>query len=184
MGVEPTGARCSRPPTDFEDRGTHPGTSTPIIDAEYFNSVLMSRRMTSWGLSRISGRLTPHRPEEPVLGKPKAQHRLFRQVRSKPAENLGQPRLVWRCLHAARLLCYSVCMSLLKPCDRQMFAAVQDGGKGCLSGTMIRARFCCQRLMVLASDSCWIARRRASLALPGRSASWALPASGEPWRNS
>jgi hypothetical protein len=32
MGVEPTGARCSRPPTDFEDRGTHRGTSTPRID--------------------------------------------------------------------------------------------------------------------------------------------------------
>ena len=29
MGVEPTDARCSRPPTDFEDRGTHRGTSTP-----------------------------------------------------------------------------------------------------------------------------------------------------------
>ena len=32
---------------------------------------------TSQGLSRIFGRFTPHRPEEPVLGKPKAQHRLF-----------------------------------------------------------------------------------------------------------
>jgi hypothetical protein len=30
MGVEPTDARCSRPPTDFEDRGTHRGTSTPL----------------------------------------------------------------------------------------------------------------------------------------------------------
>ncbi len=29
MGVEPTGARCSRPPTDFEDRGAHRDTSTP-----------------------------------------------------------------------------------------------------------------------------------------------------------
>jgi len=29
MGVEPTGAHCSWPPTDFEDRGTHRGTSTP-----------------------------------------------------------------------------------------------------------------------------------------------------------
>jgi len=37
------------------------------------------------GLSRIFGRFTPHRPEEPVLGKPKAQHRLFTAVREIPS---------------------------------------------------------------------------------------------------
>jgi len=38
----------------------------------------------SRGLSRIFGKFTPHRPEEPVLGKPKAQHRLFTAVREIP----------------------------------------------------------------------------------------------------
>ena len=28
-GVEPTGACCSQPPTDFEDQGRHRATSTP-----------------------------------------------------------------------------------------------------------------------------------------------------------
>ena len=37
------------------------------------------------GLSQIFGRFTPHRPEEPVLGKPKAQHRLFTAVREIPS---------------------------------------------------------------------------------------------------
>jgi len=30
MGVEPTDACCSQPPTDFEDQGRHRTTSTPI----------------------------------------------------------------------------------------------------------------------------------------------------------
>jgi hypothetical protein len=30
MGVEPTAARSARPATDFEDRGTHRGTTTPV----------------------------------------------------------------------------------------------------------------------------------------------------------
>jgi hypothetical protein len=30
MGVEPTAARSARPATDFEDRGTHRGTTTPL----------------------------------------------------------------------------------------------------------------------------------------------------------
>ena len=30
MGVEPTDACCSQPPTDFEDQGRHRATSTPI----------------------------------------------------------------------------------------------------------------------------------------------------------
>ena len=29
MGVEPTAARSARPATDFEDQGTHQGTTTP-----------------------------------------------------------------------------------------------------------------------------------------------------------
>jgi len=33
MGVEPTDACCSQPPTDFEDQGRHRATSTPI---DYF----------------------------------------------------------------------------------------------------------------------------------------------------
>jgi len=37
------------------------------------------------GLSQIFGRFAPHRPEEPVLGKPKAQHRLFTAVREIPS---------------------------------------------------------------------------------------------------
>jgi hypothetical protein len=32
MGVEPTDACCSQPPTDFEDQGRHRATSTPIVD--------------------------------------------------------------------------------------------------------------------------------------------------------
>jgi len=36
------------------------------------------------GLSQIFGGFTPHRPEEPVLGKPKVQHRLFTAVREIP----------------------------------------------------------------------------------------------------
>ena len=36
------------------------------------------------GLSQMFGGFTPHRPEEPVLGKPKAQHRLFTAVREIP----------------------------------------------------------------------------------------------------
>jgi len=39
---------------------------------------------TVLGLSQIFGRFTPHRPEEPVLGKPKTQHRLFTAVREIP----------------------------------------------------------------------------------------------------
>ncbi len=31
MGVEPTAARSARPATDFEDRGTHRGTTTPLL---------------------------------------------------------------------------------------------------------------------------------------------------------
>ena len=38
-------------------------------------------RQGNRGLSQICGRFTPHRPEEPVLGKLKAQHRLFTAVR-------------------------------------------------------------------------------------------------------
>jgi len=37
------------------------------------------------GLSQIFGRFTTHRPEEPVLGEPKAQHRLFTAVREIPS---------------------------------------------------------------------------------------------------
>jgi hypothetical protein len=40
------------------------------------------------GLSQIFGRFTQHRPEEPVLGKPKAQHRLFTAVREIPSLSL------------------------------------------------------------------------------------------------
>jgi len=44
-----------------------------------------ARRDFAEGLSQIFGRFTPHRPEEPVLGKPKAQHRLFTAVREIPS---------------------------------------------------------------------------------------------------
>ena len=36
MGVEPTDACCSQPPTDFEDQGRHRATSTP---AGYFRLI-------------------------------------------------------------------------------------------------------------------------------------------------
>jgi hypothetical protein len=42
-------------------------------------------QISKQGLSRISGRFIPRRPEEPVLGKPKAQHRLFTAVREIPS---------------------------------------------------------------------------------------------------
>ena len=35
MGVEPTAARSARPATDFEDQGTHQGTTTPEISMDY-----------------------------------------------------------------------------------------------------------------------------------------------------
>ena len=35
MGVEPTAARSARPATDFEDQGTHQGTTTPLNRREY-----------------------------------------------------------------------------------------------------------------------------------------------------
>jgi len=45
----------------------------------------LSIKDTYQGLSRIFGRFTPHRPEEPVLGKPKTQHRLFTAMREIPS---------------------------------------------------------------------------------------------------
>ena len=42
-------------------------------------------RPPAGGLPQISGRFIPHRPEEPVLGKRKARHRLFTAVREAKA---------------------------------------------------------------------------------------------------
>jgi hypothetical protein len=58
MGVEPTGARCSQPPTDFEDRGTHRGTSTPTL-SQQDNAKALDGQAKS-GTLPLSSALSPH----------------------------------------------------------------------------------------------------------------------------
>jgi len=55
MGVEPTGARCSRPPTDFEDRGTHRGTSTPILSTDLQPIYVIGGHLTNRSFFKIGG---------------------------------------------------------------------------------------------------------------------------------
>lgn len=50
MGVEPTGACCSQPPTDFEDQGRHRATSTPTVIVGNFNFLATSTK----SLTRLS----------------------------------------------------------------------------------------------------------------------------------
>ena len=56
MGVEPTAARSARPATDFEDRGIHRDTTTPV-DVYHYNQPHKSKQPLHLGLHEQDVRL-------------------------------------------------------------------------------------------------------------------------------